>query len=132
MVDFSTPLATLAVVSDLHAFANAKGSTDSVLDLSPNALNKANPLGDLIDTVKAKRLRADALLCAGDICNKADAGGLQNAWEKLHTLSVALEAEYLVPTCGNHDLDSRFLGESSDPDPKGALLALNPPFPFSD
>nr|WP_255429612.1 metallophosphoesterase [Ramlibacter albus] len=121
----------MGVVSDLHAFSNAKGGSDSVLDLSPTALNQTNPLVDLIGSASLVG-PVDVLLCAGDICNKADAGGLTQAWAKLQNLKAALSASMIIPTCGNHDLDSRFLGVADDPDPKGALLALQPPFPFAD
>lgn len=132
MIDRETPLVRLAVISDLHAFANPKKSQDSVLDLTGSNYNVANPLDDLIDAVKARRLKVDVLICAGDICNQADLPGLQRAWEKIQVLRGALEANQIISTCGNHDLDSRYLATEVDPDPRGFLLSLKPPFPFND
>lgn len=132
MIDLEAPLVRLAVISDLHAFASPEKSKDSVMDLTGSNNNVANPLIDLIDAVTERGLTADVLVCAGDICNQADLPGLQRAWEKIHVLSHALRASQTISTCGNHDLDSRYLSKESDPDPKGFLLSLNPPFPFED
>lgn len=132
MVDLAHPIATLAVVSDLHAFSSKENSFGSVLDFSPTQPRSSNPLSDLIDAARTHPIIADTLVCSGDICNRADYGGLKAAWLGLQDLRTALSAETLIATCGNHDLDSRFLSTDPDPDPKGGLLSLLPPFPFSD
>jgi hypothetical protein len=51
---------------------------------------------------------------------------------KIQILSGALEANQTISTCGNHDLDSRYLATEVDPDPRGFLLSLKPPFPFNN
>lgn len=130
--DLENPICRLAIVSDLHAFSNSKKADDSSIDLSSSPLSSSNPLTDLLSFAKRKNLTSDVLVCAGDICNKADFSGLANAWGLLHKLRGELSADHLITTCGNHDLDSRYLHDDTDPDPKGALLALDPPFPFDE
>jgi 3',5'-cyclic AMP phosphodiesterase CpdA len=131
-VDFEKPLTRLLVVSDIHAFSSKDKAADSVLDLSASGSTASNPLADLLADARAGRFQCDVLVCAGDVCNRADAGGLTRAWSHLHDLRRELGATELIATCGNHDLDSRYLSGVPDPDPKGALLALDPGFPFSD
>lgn len=128
----TTPLVKFAVISDMHAFADKKNSADSLLDLTGAVHGVSNPLSDLIAKCADSRLKVDAVFCAGDICNRADSGGLQRAWELLHKLKDQLQATQLIATCGNHDLDSRHLSGDPDPDPKGALQSLVPGFPFDD
>lgn len=126
---------TIAVISDLHAFVDVKNSSNSSLQFGSPAQESRNPLVNLVDYVKQERLTADILVCAGDICNQADPQGFTSAWSKIQELSTVLSSHHLVSTCGNHDLNSRYLkdrGEVDDPDPKGALLCQTPGFPFSD
>lgn len=126
---------TIAVISDLHAFVDAKNSSNSSLQFGTPALESRNPLVNLIDYIKHERLAADVLVCAGDICNRADSQGFTSAWSKIQELNAALNSEQLISTCGNHDLNSRYLaerGEVDDPDPRGALLCQTPSFPFAD
>lgn len=126
-------LVRLLVVSDIHAFSDReKKASGSVVDLSGGPGSNFNPLDALVENAKRWGISPDFLVCAGDICNKADFGGLERAWAKLHRLREELGAQNVLATCGNHDLDSRFIIEQDDPDPKGALLALHPPFPFPE
>jgi hypothetical protein len=129
------PVLNIAVISDLHAYVDAKNSNNSCLQFGTPAIEIRNPLVNLIGHVKRERLTADILVCAGDICNQADLQGFTSAWAKLQELNSALGSQHLVATCGNHDLNSRYLeerGEIDDPDPKGALLCQIPGFPFDD
>jgi 3',5'-cyclic AMP phosphodiesterase CpdA len=124
-------LIKIAVVSDIHAFGRSANSHGSLLDYTgATSIPPPNPLRDLIETARATKLKADVLVCAGDISNRADPAGLQHAWSDLHKLAEALGNAELIATNGNHDLDSRFLMDDPDPDPKGALLRLEPAFPF--
>lgn len=127
-----TRLIRLLVVSDIHAFGAKENSDGSLLDYSPSAYPSPNPLRDLIRQAQTAGLQADVLICAGDISNRADSAGLKEAWKDLQELAKTLGNAQLIATNGNHDLDSRFLANDKDPDPKGALLALEPPFPFAD
>jgi hypothetical protein len=131
-IDFSAPFARLAVVTDLHAFGTREKAKDSLLDFTSLTPGSRNPLVELIDEVARRSVSANALICAGDICNMADYSGLTAAWQHLHRLGGALGGAELIATCGNHDLDSRYLSSDPDPDPKGGLLSLSPSFPFND
>lgn len=124
---------SIAVISDLHAFVDVRNSNNSCLQFGTSALESRNPLVNLIEYVKREQITADILVCAGDICNQADLQGFTSAWAKLQELNVAFRSRHLLATCGNHDLNSRYLedrGELDDPDPKGALLCQTPGFPF--
>ncbi|MDB5813818.1 MAG: hypothetical protein JWN23_935 [Rhodocyclales bacterium] len=125
----SDPIVRLAVVSDIHAYTSHERSTDSIVNYAGGP-RVSNPLSDLIECTDRLGLTADVLVCAGDICNKADVSGLEHAWADLHHLKRKLSASQIVATCGNHDLDSRHLGDETDPDPKGTMLSLVPSFPF--
>jgi len=127
-----TKLIRIGVISDMHAFGTKENSSGSVLDYTLATSNAPNPLRDLIKMSKSTGLKTDLLVCAGDIANRADALGLIHAWKDLQELAKELGGAKLIPTNGNHDLDSRFLGNAIDPDPKGVLLALDPPFPFDN
>lgn len=123
---------TLAVLSDLHAYLGDERNNGSLLGYGSTALEQRNPLISLIKFVQKNQISTNVLVCAGDICNQADIGGFSHAWDHLHELQKVLGASCLVATCGNHDLNSRYLhnAKEDDPDPKGALLALDRKFPF--
>lgn len=124
----------LALFSDLHAYHpspdNNKGWT-SYLPANPGVADP-DPFGDLDKLIERDQLRADLVLCGGDICDKADLRGFQYAWTRLNSLKTKLRAQGLIATCGNHDLNSRFIEAEEDPDPKGALQTIQPQFPFDD
>lgn len=119
----------LAVLSDLHAYVDTSKSSNSSLAYGNPSSETRNPLSMLIAFVKKQELRADVVVCPGDICNQADFAGFSRAWAALGELKCAMGASEVIATCGNHDLDSRYLGTShDDPDPKGELMCLNFPF----
>lgn len=124
----------IAVVSDLHAYVGENSSKNSLLDFGGVSTGGQNPLVTLVKHIREQKISADILVCAGDICNQADIDGFSRAWDVLHEMNDALGSECLIATCGNHDLNSRYLLEkgADDPDPKGALLSLEPSFPFED
>lgn len=124
----------IALLSDLHAYHPAPGSTQagpSYLPTNPGVTDP-DPFGDLDKLVERETLRVDLILCGGDISDKADLRGFQYAWERLNALKRKLGAEHLIATCGNHDLNSRHIAADEDPDPKGALQTVEPQFPFED
>ncbi|MDC0994030.1 metallophosphoesterase [bacterium] len=125
----------IAVVSDLHAYFKEDCSINSYMRFGTSESEGKNPLINLIDFIKEEHLKSDILVCPGDICNQADISGFKHAWMRLHELNKALESTHLLPTCGNHDLNSRYIvdrGAADDPDPKGGLLSQKPRFPFDD
>lgn len=120
----------IALISDIHAFHPTPTRQDvSFLPSNPQ-VSDPNPFGALKKLISKERLHVDLLLCAGDICDKSDIRGFQFAWSELHSLKSTLGATELIATCGNHDLNSRHIDSSEDPDPKGALQTITPQFPF--
>lgn len=121
----------VAFLSDLHAFhPTPERRNVSFLPSNPQG-SDPNPFGTLRTLIVKEKISVDLLLCAGDICDKADIRGFQYAWAELHQLKEALKASELIATCGNHDLNSRHIESDEDPDPKGALQTITPQFPFA-
>jgi predicted phosphodiesterase len=75
-------------------------------------------------------LESDLLLCPGDLGHQASPVGIQYAWKELHSVGQLLNAKTVTATAGNHDIDSRYLGD--DHAPEHILKGLVPQFPFSD
>lgn len=66
-----------------------------------------NPWDDLRRLVQSQRLRADALLCAGDLCVGGDPTSLKAGWYHLNELRAEIQATDLFAATGNHDVRSR-------------------------
>ncbi len=120
------------VVSDLHAFdSNArKYSPDqlpSFLDISQPETLTQSPLFSLQQYISAHTVKADVLVCCGDIGDKAYPSAISHTWERINKLKSALDAKLLVSTVGNHDVDSRY--KYNDYDAKGYIQGLSPTFP---
>lgn len=124
----------IAVVSDIHAFDGpVPDPAPSYMKVShPESDIASHPIMGLADLINREALVADVLVSAGDMCDKANESGVQYAWRKLHDLRQLLQATRLLATPGNHDLDSRSIHPADDPDPKGMLQQLVPPFPLAE
>jgi predicted MPP superfamily phosphohydrolase len=128
---------SLFVVSDLHAFS----ARDRFRGLEPSALKVANgkglledeknPAASLIQLVRRDVIRADYLVCCGDLTDKADPNGLVAAWNFLQELKRALGARDVIATIGNHDVCSRMPIRSGFSHPFDNLKDLEPSFPFA-
>jgi predicted phosphodiesterase len=122
----------LAVVSDIHAASSSHEHSRGSHLVVPPAIGRRNPLDDLQTLIKSGAVGSvDYLVCPGDITNQADPEAFQWMWERLRDVASSLGPAALMATCGNHDLDSRYLAAANvdDPDAKGALLSLQSPFP---
>lgn len=121
---------TIAVLSDLHAH-NIDESTappPSFYSIAgSDSQPTVHPIAGLKKFIRDHALRADLLLCPGDITDKADPICLAHAWRDMIALKELLGANRLIATAGNHDMDSRYL--HADFDPKGMLQTLSPMFP---
>jgi 3',5'-cyclic AMP phosphodiesterase CpdA len=119
----------LLILSDLHTHA------DLISDTSPSYISsrddsqdpKINSLSGLLKFVQQQGLRANWIICPGDIAHQATPDAHSYAWTKLSEIRRAVGATNVFATVGNHDVDSRRL--VSDFDPKSMLQSLNPPFP---
>jgi len=113
-----------AVVSDIHA--DELESRDTyVASEPPPSVAKQHPLADLIDYVTDKQLKADWLICPGDLANKANSTGKAYGWKRLHELATALDSKGIFATPGNHDV----VTHTKVDDPAKELKLLNPSFP---
>lgn len=121
---------TAVVLSDLHATSTKPGDkAGSWLTTGTQHDPREHPLIGITKYFVDRDLKADLLLVAGDICDKADEAALMMAWARLNELAGVLGAK-LIATAGNHDLKSR--DDSDEIDPRGLLYDLDPPFPAGD
>ena len=124
-----------AVASDLHVFEKPKDPKAADNDPSALAIGEdeadsvRHPIAALLKLIEDEKLRADALLCPGDLGDQASTAGIQYAWAKLVQVQKKLKAKDLFATVGNHDVDSRSVRNSHDP--RGFLQTLRPNFPCS-
>ncbi len=123
---------TLAVLSDLHAFDKTHYSEvkpPSFLDMSVGEdRHSIHPISALKKLITSENLRADIIICAGDLGDKANPTYIQYTWTKLHELKKLLHSRLIAATPGNHDHDSR--SKYCKFDPRGALQNLSPKFPL--
>lgn len=119
-------------MSDLHADEpDEEGRVGSLFDMSvAESQVGRHPLAALRQLIEKEDLRADVLLCAGDITNQAKPNPLQRAWPWLHRIRDALGATALVSTVGNHDLDSRH--NYNDYDARGMIQAVATDLPVDN
>jgi hypothetical protein len=87
-------------------------------------------VGSLYNLIDAESITADILLCPGDFANSACALSLPKAWNAINAVGKKLNADLIVGTVGNHDVDSRHLHNSYDP--IESLKLLIPRFPIDD
>lgn len=123
------------VVSDFHAFTSTNATRKRKTKETPSFIDVAaastaptdQPLISLEQQIESSGIRADALICCGDLGDRADPTGIRHVWDFLQRLKSKLTARLLISTVGNHDLDSRF--QANDYDPKEYLQSLQPLFP---
>ncbi|MGL4951282.1 MAG: metallophosphoesterase family protein [Mycoplasma sp.] len=134
----------IAVISDLH-FVNSEnivnGDRASWLVFSDSdGLNKNNFWTSLLNKIERDNIKADILVCPGDITTHSEVSALEFAWNQLNILAKKLECSVLVTATGNHDVQSRTndfsnnvireLNENNDLFEN--LKQLNPPYPLVD
>jgi hypothetical protein len=124
-----TKLIQIAIASDLHVHDEDGDNSPSHLRVGAEEGNPGrHPIVGLQKLVDTHHLKADLLLCPGDLGDKASRKGIQYAWKMLHQLKVSLSATDLLATVGNHDIDS--YGKNTEFDPRGYLQSLTPLFPI--
>jgi hypothetical protein len=111
----------LAIVSDLHCHAPEKDEKGKVAEQhslflagAPRLPSQQHPVQALFDLIAEGGLKADLLLCAGDISHQACGIGLHAGWSALQELRDRLGCTQMYATLGNHDIDSR---RQLSPDP---------------
>lgn len=122
---------TIALLSDIHAHSAEKVRTPSFFDCSiPERDHLRHPGTALKKLINDECLKADLLICGGDLADCANPTALTAVWRCLGEIKTELKASHLYATAGNHDLDSRHKHNSFDA--RGHLLGLDPLFPCED
>ncbi|MGH8507034.1 MAG: metallophosphoesterase family protein [Stenotrophobium sp.] len=99
----------IAVIGDPHFAINANTSAK----YSHNTLNTSGapdndgPWHSLLTHVDKEKLRADYLICAGDLGTNADPITIKRGWEQLQELGKRLSTPIVACATGNHDILSR-------------------------
>jgi predicted phosphodiesterase len=108
---------SLFIVSDLHCIPPSKPEhrSESLLHLPSPPGERRSPLEGLIDLVEREDLKADFLVCCGDLTNRAVAEGFALGWAELERVATALAARALLFTPGNHDIDVMDVNGQGDP-----------------
>jgi len=123
----------IALLSDIHAGskegAQATGDVKLYTD-GDHVSAYEHPLYALHELIKVESLKVDAVVCPGDMTNRAEKQALNFIWRELNDLKNKFSAHTLVATVGNHDVDSR--NHSEDGFPREHLMRLVPPFPSID
>lgn len=119
----------LAVLSDLHFSSGNQGVNATYVILDRPEVRKQNPYRDLIELIDSENLRADVVLCPGDITYQADQNALRSAWDALNKIAGGLGAAHLLTATGNHDISSRDVKDAS-PEVWEFLKALSPSYPY--
>lgn len=118
-----------AIVSDIHGTPSSASSDSYTTTTPPPAPPNQHPLEDLIRQATLNPdLAADALICCGDMTNRASPEGTLYVWGRLGILAEALGAAVVVASPGNHDLQSRADGGDS----RSVLINLIPSYPTRD
>lgn len=116
----------VAILSDLHMFSRAdpgrqggKRETPSYLctDADPSGA-AGDPLTDLKRLISETHLKADLVLCPGDLGDIASETGIRTAWQRVQEIAQALGASCVIATPGNHDINH------THHEPDGCLKAL--------
>lgn len=132
--EFAAADLRIALISDLHAYDTLGSREPPPSRLwvgEPEDLPGKNPFVGLAELIASEPpLKAECLLCLGDLGDKARPIGIKYAWERLNKLKGHLQANHLLVTSGNHDCDSRY--SYARYDAKGFLQSLDPPYPFPD
>jgi predicted MPP superfamily phosphohydrolase len=124
----------IAVISDLHCKHSKTDTNDDTWLLSDKMRKPSNqhPIQSLISTIEKEDIKADIVLCPGDITNKTDPQGLVTGWSFLEEIKERLGAKYLIASLGNHDVDSHGIYNKYDHLDMSRKLKNNYPFDFND
>ncbi len=120
----ATNVLRIAVASDLHAFAPADpgrakdAPKPSLLNADDDDGRPTHIIESLISTIQTKAIRAEYLICPGDLGHQGSRVGIRHGWKQVRRIATALGAQLLIGTPGNHDFARKM------PDGLGALKDL--------
>jgi metallophosphoesterase superfamily enzyme len=130
--DCASKLIRIAVMSDLHCRLSTDPN-DSFLVVGELRIPvDRHPVSSLIALIEEQKIEVDALLVPGDLSNKARKEGLSQGWDFALEIGHALKSKVVVPTIGNHDIESRRTEENQHRNPTYFARNLRPGFPFPD
>lgn len=114
-----------AVLSDIHADTTVNRDT-YVSAEPPPSTPRQQPMADLLGFIESRDdLKVDSVLCPGDLSNKSSDQGKLYGWSMLQRIAAALDAESVIATPGNHDIETH----RHVPDPAAILKTLAPSYP---
>lgn len=120
----------LAIISDIHCHKRRQaGQSSFLLTNTPKKPIKQNPLASLIELIDEKKMKADLLILPGDFCDQMDEDGFNYTWAEIQRIASKLEVKDIIPTLGNHDVNSRDAGNS---DVFRFARNMDKDFPFRD
>ena len=138
--DINTVEVVFAILGDPH-FTEEHGSHLKIEKSGELASNSptTNPWAGLYQLVDTLGLKADAILCPGDIAFQSNPVTLAAGWKHLVALGERMNCEHVVCATGNHDVTSRSQAEmlkmslirnlKAGYGPFEQLKRLNPPYP---
>lgn len=119
----------IAVLSDLHAHDKLKEAPSLVnIGIGTRTVSE-DPLKGLAQFIERSGMKADLLLCPGDLGHQACPASISAVWAEIHELGKSLGTTLTTATAGNHDIDSRYIGNNFSPE--HILKKLAPPYPLA-
>jgi len=119
----------IAVLSDLHpVFESDDEDSFFVIDKPSNP--STSPIAGIFSLIKESNVKADILVCAGDIGNRGCPSKFKHGWEFVNQLKVEIGASELIAVPGNHDHDSRNIYHRFSR--THGMQMSEPPFPSND
>lgn len=136
----------IAVIGDPHfVISGHERASTSHLKISPegeveSAADTNHPWVALTTLIKEQEIRADLLICVGDLTSWGDEDALRFGWQHLLQLGKQLSVECVASATGNHDVMSRSQQHEVSKDIVGklgenrgvveALKLLDPTYPL--
>lgn len=130
--DYAPSRLTLAVISDIHVHHDpaARAGESNYAAAMPEKSPTDNPFVGLRDLIVEHNIKADFVVCPGDVSDRAHPSAMADGWDQLETIRQALDAFAVLSSAGNHDVDSRHQYNLFDA--AGYLRGLSPLFPVPD
>lgn len=106
----------VAVLSDLHCHPGDREHQSSYLltEMGYNPPEK-HPIAALVCLIEREDLDCDALVAPGDFTDRISREGFHRAWSMVREVGDCLGGATIIPTLGNHDVDSRDRHEGGSP-----------------
>ena len=100
----------IAVISDLHCHPEQKEFAKNNTLLFSDKLRSPiieHPVENLLEVIEKDELEVNLVLSPGDFTHQSDKQGFFSGWSYVNEIARALNADDVIATVGNHDIDSR-------------------------